>query len=98
MVIGALTQPDRAKGAHRELAPFRRAHFPAAVEQRQFVILETSSPSRRYCPEVGRSRHPRMCIKVDLPEPDGPVTDRNSARRTSSDTPRRARTSTSPTT
>src|SRR5439155_25232238 len=39
-----------------------------------------------------------MCIKVDLPEPDGPVTARNSPRSTSRFTPRSARTSTSPTT
>ncbi len=38
-----------------------------------------------------------MCINVDLPEPDGPVTATNSPGSTSSDTPRKARTSTSPT-
>src|SRR4051794_36701666 len=39
-----------------------------------------------------------MCMKVDLPEPDGPVTARNSPRSTSRLTPRSAFTSTSPTT
>ena len=39
-----------------------------------------------------------MCMNVDLPEPDGPFTARNSPRRTSRLTPRSARTSTSPTT
>ena len=43
-------------------------------------ICETSWPSRKYWPEVGRSRQPRMCISVDLPEPDGPVTATNSPR------------------
>src|SRR5262245_46900116 len=37
-------------------------------------------------------------MNVDLPEPDGPVTARNSPRSTSRLTPRKARTSTSPTT
>src|SRR5262245_32017966 len=39
-----------------------------------------------------------MCMKVDLPEPDGPVTARNSPVWTSRFTPRSAFTSTSPTT
>src|SRR6185312_9620427 len=60
-------------------------------------MCETSRSSSRYAPEVGRSRQPRMCIRVDLPEPEGPVTARNSPSWTSSDTPRNARTSTSPT-
>ena len=33
----------------------------------------TFSPARRYSPELGVSRQPRMCIRVDLPEPDGPM-------------------------
>src|SRR4249920_4171674 len=63
-----------------------------------FDIFDTSWPSRKYWPEVGRSRQPTMCMKVDLPEPDGPVTARNSPRGTSRLTPRSAFTSTSPTT
>src|SRR5207342_2985644 len=39
-----------------------------------------------------------MCMNVDLPDPEGPVTARNSPRSTSRFTPRNARTSTSPTT
>src|SRR4051794_28015917 len=50
-----------------------------------------------YCPLDGRSRQPMMCMNVDLPDPDGPVTATNSPRYTSSDAPRSARTSTSPT-
>src|SRR5262249_5500521 len=60
-------------------------------------IRDTSWPSRKYWPDVGRSRHPTMCMNVDLPDPDVPFTARNSPRGTSSDTPRRAFTSTSPT-
>src|SRR5437870_3629240 len=63
-----------------------------------FDIRDTSWPSRKYWPEVGRSRQPTMCMKVDFPDPDGPVTARNSPRSTSRFTPRNALTSTSPTT
>src|SRR5881409_1239534 len=61
-------------------------------------MRDTSWPSRKYCPDVGRSRQPTMCMNVDLPDPDGPVTARNSPVCTSRLTPRSARTSTSPTT
>ena len=54
------------------------------------VSFETSMPSRRYCPDVGRSRHPRMLMSVDLPEPEGPMMARNSPRSTSRLTPRSA--------
>ncbi len=37
-----------------------------------------------------------MCMNVDLPEPDGPVTATNSPASIWSDTPRNARTSWSP--
>ncbi len=33
----------------------------------------TSVPASSYRPCVGLSRQPRMCISVDLPEPDGPM-------------------------
>ena len=36
------------------------------------------------CPHVGRSRQPRRCMNVDLPEPDGPVSATNSPGSTSS--------------
>src|ERR1035437_8956064 len=61
-------------------------------------MREASWPSSRYCPDVGRSRQPMMCMNVDLPDPDGPVTERNSPRSTSRSTPRNAFTSISPTT
>src|SRR5512143_1258988 len=34
---------------------------------------ETSSPSRRYVPAVGRSSRPSTFSNVDLPDPDGPM-------------------------
>ena len=42
------------------------------------------------CPSVGTSRQPRMCISVDLPEPDGPMTATYSPRPISRLTPRSA--------
>src|ERR1700693_541425 len=34
----------------------------------------TFSPSSQISPALGRSRHPIRLTKVDLPEPDGPIT------------------------
>src|SRR5687767_12132265 len=48
-------------------------------------------------PLVGRSRQPARCMNVDLPEPDGPVNATNCPRGISSEMPRSARTSISPT-
>ena len=42
------------------------------------------------------SRQPMMCIRVDLPEPDGPMIATKSPCATSRSTPRRASTSTTP--
>src|ERR1041384_6169770 len=53
-------------------------------------------PSRMYWPAVGVSRQPNRFIKVDLPEPDGPIIATNSPRRMSQLTPRSAGTSCSP--
>ena len=47
-------------------------------------------------PEVGLSRPARMCIRVDLPDPDGPITAVSLPRRTSTETPRNASTAVSP--
>ena len=47
-------------------------------------------------PAVGRSRPARMCIRVDLPEPDEPITATSSPGWTDSETPRRASTAVSP--
>ena len=37
-----------------------------------FISL-TLIPLKRYWPDVGVSRHPMMFMRVDLPEPDGPM-------------------------
>ena len=69
--------------------------------RRSFVIsVSLSSPSRVPAsvtyPAVGRSSAARMCISVDLPEPDGPMIAVSFCGATSSDTPRRASTAVSP--
>ena len=75
-------EPDLPVADHRELV-LRHPRHVLAVED----VL----------PLVGRSRQPRMCISVDLPDPDGPVTATNSPVSTSRSAPRSARTVTSPT-
>ena len=42
-------------------------------------------------PDVGESRHPIMCIRVDLPLPDGPIMEMNSPESISNETPSSAR-------
>ncbi len=42
------------------------------------LILEMSLPSSFMTPLVGVSRQPRMCMRVDLPEPEGPMIAKNS--------------------
>jgi len=49
--------------------------------------LVTSSPSKRYLPELGRSRHPIMCIRVLLPAPEGPTIEINSPSSTKKEMP-----------
>ena len=39
---------------------------------------DTSRPSSLYVPDVGRSRQPRICSIVDLPDPELPITAQNS--------------------
>ncbi len=55
-----------------------------------------SVPAIATRPAVGRSRPARMCMSVDLPEPEGPITAVNSPLATSIETPRRASTAVSP--
>ena len=55
-----------------------------------------SVPAIATLPVVGRSSPARMCISVDLPEPDGPMTVVSWPRETSSETPRSASTAVSP--
>src|SRR6202022_4427039 len=57
---------------------------------------ETSIPSRKYRPEVIRSRQPSMFMKVDLPLPLAPMMATNSPRWISTLTPRNACTRVSP--
>jgi hypothetical protein len=69
-----------------------------AAQLRELLVVELvmSSPPIETVPEVGVSRPASMCISVDLPEPDGPMTAVNWALGTSSVTPRRASTADSP--
>ena len=55
-----------------------------------------SSPSSVTVPEVGVSRPARMCIRVDLPEPDGPMIAVKRPRSKPVLTPTRASTAASP--
>src|SRR5438105_6203382 len=50
-------------------------------------ISETFLPFNQYCPCDGVSRQPIRFIRVDLPDPEGPVMATYSPRRTSKDTP-----------
>ena len=58
---------------------------------RRFSRRDTSIPSSSYCPEVGRSRHPRMFINVDFPLPLAPMIATNPPRSTAVVTPQRVR-------
>src|SRR3954447_2433617 len=55
-----------------------------------------SVPPMVILPLVGESRPARMCMSVDLPEPEGPITAVNCPAGTSRLTPRRASTADSP--
>src|SRR6266487_5775923 len=58
--------------------------------------FEISVPSIVTSPEVGRSRPARMCIRVDFPEPEGPMTAVSLPPSTARETPRSASTAVSP--
>ena len=58
--------------------------------------LETFLPSSRYCPLVGVSRQPSICMSVDLPDPDGPMIATNSPSFITNDAFLRATVSMSP--
>ncbi len=70
----------------------RRRSFVSSVSFR----LVISIPSISTVPSVGLSRPARMCIRVDLPDPDGPITAVRWPRGISSETPRSASTAVSP--
>ncbi len=71
---------------------WRRRSFVRS-ESFRFVI---SVPETETLPDVGLSRPARMCISVDLPEPDGPITAVSLPLSTSSEIPRSASTAVSP--
>ena len=54
------------------------------------VSPATLSPSSRYSPAVGVSRQPMMFIRVDFPDPDGPMMETNSPFPIVRDIPRSA--------
>src|SRR5438270_440802 len=58
--------------------------------------VEISRSPIQTCPSVGLSRPARMCMRVDLPEPDAPMTAVNCPAGTSRVTPRSAWTADSP--
>ena len=53
-------------------------------------------PASSTQPAVGRSSPARMCIRVDLPEPDGPMIAVNVPRSNATETPRSASTAVGP--
>jgi hypothetical protein len=67
-------------------------------QERALIIGEppTSTPLKRYCPDVGRSRQPITFIAVDFPDPLGPMIATNSPGVMSISTPSSARTSAAP--
>ena len=74
-----------------------KADLPTAYPgERRLIEVRTSTPSSMNHPLEGTSRHPRMFIIVDLPEPDAPMMATKSPRSIVSETPLNARTSASP--
>ena len=69
-----------------------------APQQRDLAVAERADvlSGDRDVPLVGTSSAARMCISVDLPEPDGPITATSSPGFTCSETPRNASTAVSP--
>ena len=64
--------PRRQVGEQVELLEHEADEQVAHVGELVLVERCTSWPASRNTPVVGTSRQPRMCISVDLPEPDGP--------------------------
>ena len=71
---------------------WRRRSF---VRSESFSVV-ISVPAIWTVPDVGLSSPARMCISVDLPEPDGPITAVSLPWPTSSETPLSASTAVSP--
>src|SRR6266436_185208 len=68
-----------------------RARLKSSAES-----LATFSPSSQISPEVGRSRQPIKLARVDLPDPDGPMTASHSPDSTWRETSSSARTTPPP--
>ena len=75
------------------MKPIRSRRSRVSSVSRRIEILR---PPTKTAPEVAVSRPDRMCIMVDLPEPDGPMMAVNSASPKSTVTSSSARTSVSP--
>jgi hypothetical protein len=71
---------------------FRRRSFVRS----ESLSFEIAVPAIVTSPEVGLSRPARMCIRVDFPDPEGPMTAVSWPFGTSSETPRKASTAVSP--
>jgi hypothetical protein len=71
---------------------WRRRSFVRSVSP----SFEIAVPPISTSPELGLSSPARMCISVDLPDPDGPMIPVSWPCRTSIETPRRAWTAVSP--
>src|SRR6516165_10874341 len=67
------------------------------IEERASSLrFATSRALRTYLPQSGRSRRPKRCIRVDLPEPERPRTATNSPGSIERDTSETARTTPAP--
>jgi hypothetical protein len=56
----------------------------------------SATPSSATSPAVGRSSPARMCMRVDLPDPEGPMIALKRPRSNATDTPASASTAASP--
>jgi hypothetical protein len=73
--------------------PIRRRRSAVSSSSRMPV---SSVPPSHTCPLVAASSPARQCMRVDLPEPDGPMMAVNSPRAKATSTPARAWTAVSP--
>ena len=71
-------------------------HILAGLDKPTSGEVEIAVLAMVTSPEVGLSRPARMCIRVDLPEPEGPITALSWPFGTSRETPRSASTAVSP--
>ena len=73
--------------------PMRRFRTEARATSSMWL---TSSPASQYVPLLGTSRQPKMCMSVDFPDPEGPMTATYSPSPMDRETPRRAATANAP--